>query len=256
MKFSNKQNKDKFYTKESVAKEIISMLDISSYDEIIEPSSGAGAFSNNLKCIALDLYPEHSSIIKQDWFTYTHKKKGKLLIIGNPPFGKRNTLAKAFIKKAIELEADTIAFILTDSFKKPTYENVAKGYKLTKIYKLKDNSFTLKGEDYHVPCSLYVWERESNKQDLTWRKGTYTTNDFIFINEDEFVEGKDIKVKQTVSKNMINQNTGKSYCIRPNKPNLKEVFERIEFTGYSSVSGGVTSISQEEIIKNYNEWRR
>ena len=61
---------DKYYTSTTLAKycidktfEIIGKENIA---EIIEPSAGNGSFSNQLECIAYDLFPEHKNIIKQD----------------------------------------------------------------------------------------------------------------------------------------------------------------------------------------------
>lgn len=79
---------------------------------IIEPSAGNGRFSLKIKgCIAYDIEPEHPSIIKQDFLTCDLKYQEHTLIIGNPPFGSRLSLAQKFYKKAIQL-SDYIAFIL------------------------------------------------------------------------------------------------------------------------------------------------
>ena len=59
---------DKIYTKPEIAKMCISKCNIKSYDRIIEPSAGNGAFSSQIpNCEAYDLMPEHKSIKKQDF---------------------------------------------------------------------------------------------------------------------------------------------------------------------------------------------
>ena len=105
---------DKFYTPKQVAKECINTFWRTCFDvsEIIEPSAGNGAFSLQIpNCIAYDLEPEHESIIKQDFLKLEIPYKRGRLIIGNPPFGDRNNLARSFYKKATEI-CDAIAFIL------------------------------------------------------------------------------------------------------------------------------------------------
>jgi hypothetical protein len=105
---------DKFYTPKQVAKECIDTFWRTCFNitEIIEPSAGNGAFSLQIpNCIAYDLEPEHESIIKQDFLKLEIPYKRGRLIIGNPPFGDRNNLARGFYKKATEL-CDAIAFIL------------------------------------------------------------------------------------------------------------------------------------------------
>jgi hypothetical protein len=105
---------DKFYTPKQVAKDCIDTVWRTCFGitEIIEPSAGNGAFSLQIQnCIAYDLEPEHESIIRQDFLKLNLPYKQGRLIIGNPPFGDRNNLARSFYKKATEL-CDAIAFIL------------------------------------------------------------------------------------------------------------------------------------------------
>ena len=106
---------DKYYTPVDLAKycidktfEIIGKENIT---DIIEPSAGNGSFSNQLDCTAYDLYPEGDNIIKQDYLKLDLPYKKGRLIIGNPPYGIKNTLSVKFYKKAVEL-GDYIAFIL------------------------------------------------------------------------------------------------------------------------------------------------
>ena len=105
---------DKYYTPVDLAKycidktfEIIGKENIT---DIIEPSAGNGSFSNQLDCTAYDLYPEGDNIIKQDYLKLDLPYKKGRLIIGNPPYGNRNTLSVKFYKKAIK-ECDYISFI-------------------------------------------------------------------------------------------------------------------------------------------------
>jgi hypothetical protein len=105
---------DKFYTPIETAKQCIDLFFETFIDvtEIIEPSAGNGNFSLQIpNCIAYDLEPEHESIVKQDFLKLDLPYKYGRLIIGNPPFGDRNNLARSFYKKATEL-GDAIAFIL------------------------------------------------------------------------------------------------------------------------------------------------
>ena len=108
---------DKYYTSSELAKycvektqEIIGDGNITEY---VEPSAGNGVFLDYLDkpYLTYDIEPEDNRIQKQDWLgnnlTY---KKGRC-VIGNPPFGSRNTLSVKFYKKSIKL-CDYIAFIL------------------------------------------------------------------------------------------------------------------------------------------------
>lgn len=126
---------DKYYTPSDLAeycvnktKEIIGEENIT---EWLEPSAGSGAFLNYLPedSLAYDLYPEDSRIIEKDYLKLRLKYKRGRCIIGNPPFGRGNTLAVKFYKKSIRL-GDYIAFILPIS----QYNNNYQMYEFNLVY--------------------------------------------------------------------------------------------------------------------------
>ena len=105
---------DKYYTPIELAKYCIDktykIIGKENITEIIEPSAGNGSFSNQLECIAYDIFPEEDNIIKQDFLKLDLDYKKGRLIIGNPPFGSRGNLISKFYNKSIEL-ADIIEVI-------------------------------------------------------------------------------------------------------------------------------------------------
>ena len=108
---------DKYYTSSELAeycvnktKEIIGEDNIAEY---IEPSAGSGVFLDCLDkpYLAYDIEPEDNRIQKQDYLALgLNYKKGRC-IIGNPPFGVKNTLTVKFYKQSIKF-GDYISFIL------------------------------------------------------------------------------------------------------------------------------------------------
>ena len=109
-----KINLDKYYTNKELAKHCIDVVNGLGFNisETIEPSAGNGSFSLQIPdCIAYDLEPEHESIIKQDFLKLEISYKKGRLFIGNPPFGRGNSLSMAFYKKCVKV-GDYIAFIL------------------------------------------------------------------------------------------------------------------------------------------------
>ncbi|MDD5361050.1 MAG: hypothetical protein PHN88_02890 [Ignavibacteria bacterium] len=121
MRFIN----DKYYTNPELAKELINKTVVIlqkkeniNFDEleIIECSAGSGSFSNQIPdCLAFDLFPEHPSVIKQDFLKLDIPYSKNRLIISNPPFGNCSSKARAFIKKANSI-SEYYAFILPASF--------------------------------------------------------------------------------------------------------------------------------------------
>lgn len=181
-----KHDLDKFYTMPETAKYCIDMLDLSEFSLIIEPSAGAGSFSTQLPpgTIALDLNPENDGIVKQDFFDYIPSgTAGKILVIGNPPFGQQNSLALKFINHAAQF-ADTIAFIIPRSFDKESLKRrIDKNFHLTSSTVLPAKSFTLNGAPYSVPCIFQIWQRGTQlRKDIALK---LTTQHFLFVKKNE-----------------------------------------------------------------------
>ena len=102
------------------------------------------------------------NVLKISWFDYSIPETySKTLIIGNPPFGLRNNLSKKFIKHSVSFSnVYTVAFVLTNVYNKHTMQRVIpKDYRIKTILELPKDSFEIKAETYHVPCSFYVFEK-------------------------------------------------------------------------------------------------
>jgi hypothetical protein len=188
---------DAFYTSPETASALIAKVakhyDLSSFDHIIEPSAGAGAFSDwfrkhKLPIKAYDIDPNSRAkyIKKQDFldpqFTPIKPINKRVLTIGNPPFGRQSTLTKQFIVKASSYSS-VIAFILPKSFKKPSmtaafppsFHKVAQ-YDMN----IAESTFYINHQPHHVPCIFQIWERReyNRKQSNTTPISQY----FTFVN--------------------------------------------------------------------------
>ena len=104
---------DKFYTLHKIAAKCIKYIKknikINKKDLIIEPSAVNGVFIPLIKKLSknylfYDIKPDNKEIIKQNYLKLNTKKlffdNHKIYIIGNPPFGRRSSLAIKFIKKS------------------------------------------------------------------------------------------------------------------------------------------------------------
>jgi predicted RNA methylase len=163
---------DKLFTKKDTVEFVLSFLELGLYKEIIEPSAGNGSFSNNLKkkgynCVAYDIEPEHENIITQDYLEFQYEgdvRREDVLVVGNPPFGRLGSLALKFIRKSSEF-ADTIAFILPKSFKKDSFKDkMPSTYHLISELDVPENSFSLNGDNYDVPCVFQVWKNLNSER--------------------------------------------------------------------------------------------
>jgi len=234
---------------------------------------GSGSFFKGLEeinlkktnLIGIDLEPEediknNKKVIQQDWLKYQIKPDLKTLIIGNPPFGKMNKLSKEFIKHSVSFDnVYTIAFVLPNVYNKHTLQKVVpKKYRLKTIYELPRDSFTIDNEDYHVPCSFFVFEK-SIGECLRFNPELYKeTNDWEYAskpqNGDFYVLGT---APQNVKElNEVNENN-RGYYIKVKDPKkiekIKDNFRNTTWKGHSSANGGVSWFTKPELVKVYME---
>ncbi len=260
VRIKQKDKFDRFYTKEDVAINCVDALVaiVGEHNLFVEPSAGSGNFFRHLPLgkIGIDLFPCCDGVIEHDWLTYNVPKD--CVVVGNPPFGSRNSLTKSFIKHA-STQASVIAFILPSSYRKETMQQVfTDEWELVYSTELPANSFVFEGEDYHVPCVFQVWLkaeynakrlpniRESVKQKIT-------TSDFSFVKKDDadwFVFGA--APSKIVEKGVVNTKN-RGYYLSQHKDGVKERFQEIDWKLYanSSVSGGVAWFTKQEIINIY-----
>lgn len=152
---------DKYYTSQKLAKYCVKktkeIVGNNNITEWIEPSGGNGVFLDFLPIgtYSCDIEPEDSRIEKMNYlYLELIYKKGRC-IIGNPPFGNRNTLSVQFYKKSIEL-CDYIAFILPIS----QLDNNMQMYEFDMIYS--ENLGIKKYSDRYVHCCFNIYKRNPN----------------------------------------------------------------------------------------------
>lgn len=112
------------------------------------------------KCY-LDIFPEDKQILQQNFLNYrVIKKKSKIHVIGNPPFGKQSSMAIKFIKHAANF-ADSISFILPRSFKKDSLKNrIPLNFHLKYETDLPEDIFFVGNNLRKVSCVFQVWEKK------------------------------------------------------------------------------------------------
>ena len=161
------QGLDKFYTNIPVAKMCIdninSLFPLSSFDVVIEPSAGNGSFINNINHfnkIGIDISPECDDIIEMDFFDYKPEDKSeKILVIGNPPFGRVSSLAVRFFNHAAKW-SDTIAFIIPKTFRKISVQNrLNLNFHLISDIDIVDKPCSF-NPPMNVKCCFQIWQKK------------------------------------------------------------------------------------------------
>ena len=177
---------DKFYTIPTFSKKcidkIVELYDITKWDLIIEPSAGNGSFLNQIPSnnkIGIDIAPEQSDIIKQDFFVYSPPpNKKNILVIGNPPFGKNSSLAIKFFNHAAKC-ANVIAFIIPRTFRKISVQN-----KLDNMFHLVydeeiPNNPCCFSPKMMVKCCFQIWEKKYIKRQFVNLPTTHSDWEFL-----------------------------------------------------------------------------
>jgi len=167
---------DKFFTKRSVAKKLIEVMEskLNIHGIIIEPSAGDGSFYDLLrpkyKVKGYDIEPGISSIAQQDFLSLNLNQcfHIPLHFCGNPPFGRQSSMAIKFIKHIIQCpHSKSISFILPRSFKKPSMHRCFPlNWHLIHQENVEDNAFLVNKKEHDVPCVFQIWERKENNRPI------------------------------------------------------------------------------------------
>ncbi len=260
----NKDELDRFYTKPEVAKLCIDILKQTNLyvDQWIEPSAGSGSFSSQKHCKAFDLAPAYEGITQLNWFDYRASESvldgATWGVFGNPPFGRANSLSKAFIKHAIAEGCSVIAFVLPNTYDKLTTQKVfPPNWKLISKTRLPDNSFILNGIEYHVPCSFYIWTNcECEWADLREQESDYRTDELAFTKEGEWFMFGASPAKLICRQEVLPNNRGYYLTSSLGFANLLQKLKDIPWKqeAMSSVNGGVAWFTQAEILKMWRKY--
>ena len=156
---------DKFYTRSDIARQCIrEIADWHQWSLVVEPSAGNGSFLANIpvaNTIGLDIAPEHPEVLRTDFFAYVPPPPailGRVLVIGNPPFGKGGSLAIRFFNHAATF-AHTIAFIVPRTFRRISVQN-----KLCMAFRLaSDTELPVRPCCFEPPmlakCCFQIWQK-------------------------------------------------------------------------------------------------
>lgn len=246
---------DKFYTKPEIARMCVDAASPFIGERmVIEPSAGSGSFLKWLPAgsIGYDVVPEIEGIICKNYLDVDIPEG--VAVVGNPPFGKRGSLAKSFIKNS--LQADIIAFILPSTFRKETMQKVfPDNFSLVLDLALPTNSFTAEGGDFNIPCVFQVWSRVHNFVNLRESaKVKQTTNDFNFVKKEDsnwFMFGA--APHNIIPSEDVNENNRGYYLKCSDEVREKLMNINWKEKGLSGAGGGVAWFTKQNIINIYLE---
>lgn len=186
VKIIHEKKLDKFYTIPSCSKKCIDKIcelyDITKWDLIVEPSAGNGSFLNQIPSnnkIGIDILPEQTNIIKQDFFDYSPpSNKTNILVIGNPPFGRVSSLAIKFFNHSAKW-ANVIAFIIPRTFRKISVQNKLDNmFHLVYDEEIPNNPCSFSPQ-MMVKCCFQIWEKKETKRQIINLPTTHADWEFL-----------------------------------------------------------------------------
>ena len=261
---------EKFYTPALTVSRCLESLErihsLAGFDLVVEPSAGAGAFFERLpegKRFGLDIAPEHPGVERGDFLTWQpDAANGRILTIGNPPFGQRAALAVAFIKHAAEF-SDVIAFILPRSFQKYTFQNrVPKNFHLLAAYEC--NEFEKpNGEPITVNSVFQIWEKRTELRaapnqptkhpDFEMKHAHLSRTPLPTF--ERLCTDYEFAIPQVGShfqpRNPRSLSKGSYWFIKPTVPGVQDTFSRLDFSFLDGMNTAHKSLSKRDIIAAY-----
>jgi len=262
---------DQYFTSQALVERCVREFEKSfsfgEFDLVIEPSAGSGRFLRALppaKTVAMDISPKDPNVKFGDFLLYWPPEDGKILVIGNPPFGQRGALAVRFINHAMRF-AHTVAMILPRSFNKYTFMNrVDQNFVLIDSTNL-EGVFDFEGDEVSVQTVFQVWQRSSKQRELI--RPQHTHSDFLMRHAhlsrtteterkklDEFA---DFAIPQVGARfRPVDPSSlvkGSHWFIKLNDGAVREAFERLDFSFLSGQNTAHTSLSKSDIVRAYIE---
>ena len=223
----------------------------------VEPSAGFGAFSSLLppESRAYDLDPKGDGIESVDFFEITLPYRDRIVVIGNPPFGKSARLAIKFFNHAAR-RAEIIAFIVPASFQKHSIQKkLHRHFHLRREWPIPDHAFLFDGAPTTVPTVFQIWEWSPEPR-LVPRLPT-THDDFEFTTKDH----ADFALQRVgVHVGLIHQDfkrgKGSTYFIKAKELFVREILEVIDFKPLALRTAGNPSLAKTELVQLYTQRKK
>ncbi len=260
MKNDTAKQLDQYYTNKNYAKHFYNVIqqsvDLNTVDTILEPSAGTGSFFNLFdkdKRIGVDLDPKCEGIIEHDFLTWNPcASMGKIITVGNPPFGKNACSAVNFFNHAATF-SDTIAFILPKTFRKSSIINrLDVFFHLTLDVDVPPNSFVFNDKTYDVWCCAQIWQRQNFIRTKRKILPLSTVSSYFEITTPE---DADFAIQRVGSNaglirevDFLKYSKQSHYFFKQHHPLVLDIFKTIDFSTVKFNTAGNPSVSASEIV--------
>lgn len=222
----------------------------------IEPAAGEGAFLDRLPLprMGIDVDSQRTDIVHADFLQWhPGETQWRIIVIGNPPFGKNASLARAFVNHAASF-ADLIAFILPRTFQKQAFTNRLHPYlHLILERDIDDAAFEFVGAPRSIPTVFQVWERREHLRVRTEHPTNHAHFRFTTAEQAHFAFQRVGARAGLVSVEGLCKSPQSHYFIRA-VTDRDELFDRLRGIDWSEIkarTAGNPSIGKGELIAAY-----
>lgn len=249
---------DQFHTRGDVAECLLEHLrhyvDFES-SLFVEPSAGTGSFYLRLPLgsIGFDIDVQCPGVIEADFLSTTLPRHPRIVVVGNPPFGRSCSLAIPFFNHAATF-AHTIAFILPLTFMKVSIQNrLDLDFHLIEQIPLPDKAFIFQGKPKHVPTVFQIWQRRDSPRRKLILPKTHPDFDFVKDPRDADFAIQRVGKKAGLIVEDLEQELKLHYFIRAKKLGVLPRMRNLDFLVFAARTAGNPSLAKTEIVFLYSE---
>lgn len=256
---------DQFYTRPALAEAYVQLISERWNDPgvlFVEPSAGNGAFLRPLKDAgrtvrAIDLAPQTSGIQQGDFLADHRIFAGdhpRIVVIGNPPFGKNACNAVRFFNHAA-VRADEIAFIVPRTFRKLSVQRrLHANFHLSFDWDVDRFAFLLNGEPHDVPCAWQVWTRKPVEREMPEPPHVDHLIAYTSPSQASFAMRRvGFYAGRVITTDLQALSLTTHYFMKELAEGVIEALQSVNWTELARQTAGVRSLSKTEIAFKLNE---
>ena len=248
---------DQYYTQHLIAAALYQILlkyiDPKDY-LFVEPSAGTGAFLPSLPqpFLAYDVHPKHPGIMNANFLTVTLPGNKRIIVIGNPPFGKCASAAVAFFNHAASHpNVEIIAMIFPRTFRKFSLVNrLNQEFHLLHEHDLPEYAFLFNSKPFNIPAVFQIWVRKPVLRPVCPKEVVHPDFEFTDAKNADFAIQR-VGARAGRIHHNFKLSASSHYFI---KGNVEGIMRQLDFARFVGDVAGNPSLSKAEIVHLYSEF--
>lgn len=246
---------DQYYTVDHVAAylyEVFKMYFDPKLYQMVEPTAGTGSFFKLLPpgSLAFDVDPKYPDIKRADFLSVKLNSERPIAIIGNPPFGKNSSMAKAMFNHAAS-QSTVVAFILPRTFRKASSINqLDHRFHLIREELVPANAFLFKGKPYNVPAVFQIWQCQAGERALLPTEKTHPDFQFTTRTRAQFAIQR-VGAQAGRVHHDFTRSDSSTYFI---SGDVEAIMRQLDFKTAAANVAGNPSLSKAEVVALYRAW--